>query len=475
LSSTEDFVPELIHPAELSYVTLADCKKLVRNLAQLRRQALAAREDMTRVIGYNKKILYLLDFSEIHAFLWPSESQSQYQNLLNHLFLHSGLQFVLPPGAAKELSRKLENDAARYSMQRNDVTSWLDKPMVQQFIKVAKTGGNGIPSEELSRKLIEHLLELRSANEGLERLARLYDAGRLVHLSSVVDVEGLEPDREVFADGHSQLAASRLGKDDIVNLIDAHNYALTYALNNRHYDSDDMFFLLVTSSPRPFQIFEDITWKQDPLFNDGAEAMAVRTSLVRHPSQLLFHSYLNTIMDYPDAQLVISDAVNAISELHDAWKNISIFRQYVSKRNIQGTTRVPVPGGDRYRLCVKHFNDVYSQIYRPSLELLSADFAIDQNQRLLRGVAARDLAMEFDSTEDNSNEFIPPSLRASVPDYREVLALFDRVINLSLGYRSHQISSLSRYSLESVGDLGVSPDVRETSLTVSSRYHSCPK
>lgn len=439
------------HPAELDHLTYAELSKLLANLGRLRRELAFVTQDITRITEYGKTIVYLLDFSELHSLLWE-QSTSQYRHVVSYLLQETSLVFALPPGAIQELVFHLEVSVSKQSERRRSLQALFEKPMVKAFMRAdqrAKSGTASI-SEALASDVLGALVDFRQESEALERLAKLYDQGRLRPLSTLIDVSDKTLDRDVFHDAYVQLSANRVGKADVVNFIDAHNYAFTYGLNNALYQDKDQLFLLVTSSVEPYEVFENIKWTEDPMFEHDPVNI-VRTSLVRHPIQLLYHASLSQYGT--QARRVITDATNTLLRLQQSWVEVPGYRGWSAKKDRPGSDRVQLPAEHSYTKLVQEFNETYQKLYRPLAEVLAGQVALEQNHRLLRGVSQNGVAGVYPYDEAQHTEGGRHSEWQFTPNYRQALALYDRIVKLASEQTQRDFKELRRFPKETVVDI----------------------
>lgn len=450
-ASTEQIV-ERVHPADIGYLTCSEVQRLTRSLGSFSRELTFIDQDLTRAALHDKKIVYMLDFSELYAQLWPESSKSQNKAVAHYLLTKSPFDFALPPGTLVELIHKLSGQASEQNRTQGRLLDLMSKPFVRAFLKAYTTpvATSLEPSPTLFGEPVFEILgalrELRNADERLERLARLYETGRLKLLSDYIDPSEIVPEPEVFHESYLKLTSRRSAREDIINYVDAHNYALTYSLNKATYGNSKLFFLLVTSSAIPFSVFDAIEWKEDPFYLESAKALT-HTSLVRHPVQLLCQSYLKGIGE--DSHQQLRRALADLAAIQQALTNIPVYQRYIRKDNVVGSTPVRLPRNARYVKRFARYQTFYQNVYRPLNELLSTDAAQEGNRRQLGRIEQESVAGLYLFDERAA---LSPAVQ-QIPDFRSLIALFDRFLNLTRVEISRARQSLKHFQQESVGNL----------------------
>ncbi|MDQ3816400.1 MAG: hypothetical protein M3362_01765 [Acidobacteriota bacterium] len=424
-------LPLTTHPSEIDDLSCSDLNRLTSAVGAARRELSFLNQDITRIRKYEKQLVVLIDFSELYTYLWPENAYSQHKVLIRHLFTNSALTFTLPPGAIRELIYELTRRRSEHRIVRQKVDELLSKPLVQAFVNAYRiplsdeTAPEQAPPGQVMSDVMTAVKAVKNADSSLELLARLYEDGRIKPLNDYVDPTKVIPNQGVLQDGYYQLASYRVNREDITNYIDAYNYAFTYSLNNKFYENG-FFFLYVTSSPTPYRIFETIKWQEDPLFTAEAGHL-MKASLVRSPAHLVYLSYLLNLG--PGERLNIQEAMKDLEFLHETWNNLPIYSQYVTKKDIPGSTLVKLPRNQKYRQHLNRFFKFYQGVYRPLAELMSTDAAQEQNRRRLRRVDVTGIGglQSLDQSEGSSRQ----TLTQPMVNYRSVLSLFDRLLSLS--------------------------------------------
>jgi hypothetical protein len=438
-------------------VTCASLDQLTRAAGGMRRDLWFLGQDLTRMTDYGKSIVYLLDFSELYSYLWPHFSRSQYKVIIRYLLTESPFQFVLPPGALAELLRKLQEQAREKGLLYHELSNFLENPLVLEFIRLYTANPDDPPVmtrgviNQVNDKLTEAMKAFTSEDEALGRLAALFESKRIRPLSSVEGSKIVTHDQEVYRECLLRLESLRPGQEDIVNRVDAHNYAIAYALNEKLYSSADTFFLLVTSSPGTYSVFQEREWMTDPAHAAHPDTI-LRTSLVRHPVHLLYRSYLEPYGR--NKRKVLRRAEKDLERLQGAWSNIAEYRAYRSTKAGAGRI-VRLPRSKRYEKFLLRFRGFYYEMGRPVAGLLAADWAQESNRRQLRRVDSSGVGGGYSPVEGpDDKKGVPqaPEARGGVATYRSALATFDRVLQANSAQIGRIKKELDGFDRKTVGD-----------------------
>ncbi len=406
-------------------LTANDVENLTRTIGRINRFLAFTAQDMVRVQELGVKPLYLIDFSDIFSLVWPEESLSRYMEVVKFLFSSSKISFTLPLGAMMELFHRLRQKLSAQKTRRQDLDTLMSNPWYSALVQFYDTQSRTItPVNEVVQNSYRLLRELHGDTTRYSRLASLFDSGKLNYISDIFEPKDLRPDVAVFEEAYAQLSSRRAFRDDIVNYVDAHNYATAFALTDKLYWTTHQICYLVTSSPVPSKTFERIKWENDPQADMSPEFI-LRTALVRHPVQLLIQSYLEQTSDNP---------LRALSELR------------ANLEGLQTELRAAVAHGDlsllRYGLtlekgrrseylsALKNFLSFYWQVLRPSAELASIDQSREINRRRLLGVDAPTSSAtleEHNAKADQQQASGDISIAGEI-NYREVIILSDKVI-----------------------------------------------
>lgn len=368
---------------------------------------------------------------------------------------HQILSSACLPEQCENWIYQLSSRASEHKRMRDSVLSILSKPLVQFFLKSyqdpkkIKESGRALTGTVLGQ-ILDSVRTISESDSAVGRLVQLYDSKRLTSISNYVDPTELSPDASVLHDAYFQLMSDRPSRGENVNYADAHNYAFTYALNNKCYEKSKYFFLLVTSSPVPYRIFDSIKWNEDPIFK-AEPSNLLRTSLVRNPIQLLYLSHISP--QSPGSSRRLEDAKADLNVLHTSWNAVAKYRRYVEDKNISGSTPVRLPQNKRYMKHFVRFWSFYQDVYRPLAELMAMDSAQEQNRRSLRRIDNADVSGIRLLTDNTLDEFESTNLVQASLNYRSILALFDRLVNLTEAELTKAKKSLREFGSKAIADL----------------------
>ncbi len=403
-------------------VTCINLDNLNQELARTSRELRFLTQDISRQVTYGKKINCFLDFSELFTFLWPDQSRSRNKALIRYLLTESSIQFILPPGSILELLRKLSEKQEKLQQDKSRMAEFLKGRLASELLSAYfRATRKGLPPdlENLGQSsfsnVLSQLQNLHKESRVLEDLNWLLQSKRVRPLSEEVlgkQTDSMRFDPEIYQEAYSQLTSYGANRDANVNVIDAHNYALTYYLNNNSYNSSNSFFLLITSSPVPLRVFENIKWKEDPEY----ARTALRTSLVRHPLHLFYYDkFLKTKRN--DSSRLIGWRQHVEKLLH-RWQAIPTYADYCrGNRSPNEMVTLPELEGE-YLDSLRAFKEFYDEALRPRGELLCTDISQEQNKRRLRGI----------SLEDIGTSALPPPDHGTSLDQRTILLLFDQLM-----------------------------------------------
>jgi len=441
---------KFVHPAEVDRITCAEADQLVRSVNRIRRSVSFVTQDLERAIRERKTIVFLLDFSELHAYLWPETSKSQYKMMIRYLLTQSVLNFALPPGSVVELIYKLRAEIAQHKLARTAATYLASSAFVSRIVQASVA--TATEAEKLLSSLpgtqVEEFLDsvrgLGGVDERLGKLAALFDSERMQPLSRYVEAKSLVPDQETYHEALAQLRSYRPDREDIVNSVDALNYSITFALNNLCYEKKNTFFLYVTSSPIPYSIFEAMKWKDDPLFERGS---IIRTSLVRQPTQLLYYSYLKSSGRCGERELLAAEKdLEYVGKLFAKNKKYMAFRQ----GKASAIEEVEFPRSPATAKRFEHFVEFYRDVIRPLGGILAADASQEQNKRQLRRVDISSVGGLYLLSGQQTEQTDVLALAQAAVDYRGLISLYDRLINLTEALVSRARTSIAGVHREAV-------------------------
>ncbi|MGX6998138.1 hypothetical protein [Caballeronia sp. KNU42] len=331
-----------------------------------------------------------------------------------------------------------------------------DQPFVRAFLHAGKFQDDPVQfadapaTGEVAAAIQEAVTAASKEDAALQRLSELFETGRVRPLSTLISTDSLTPDYEVLSQAHSQLSSLRPLRGDDVNYIDAHNYAMTCALNNRFYDSDQpYFFLLITSSRVPLRVFERITWDADPLFETGDQFL-VRTSLARRPELAIYYARL---MRYGErATRITEEAESELKHLHARINNVEKSSRPIPHRH-EGRSNFHLPLNQDVLRSIIRFDALYTNVYRPVIELITSDTSRELNRRSLRKIELGGLEQEaLSSTGQAINLNYAGDLSVS-PTYRTTLETFDKIIAKTKYIASKLNKDFKQFSRKAVADL----------------------
>ncbi len=415
-------------------VTCLELASVAQGMARLSRALTFVRQDIHRETRGHVRPIYLLDFSDLHAYLWPDSSHSQHKAVIQYLLDSSKLTFTLPPGALLELYAHLDEQQSKHRRGGRTVAEALSRPMVSAFVDAVLRKGSDVPTPQpfgpATTAVLGAISEATESDKALWRLQALYDSGRLTPLEDhIANKPDAVPDRAAFQTALHQLRVARSGRPDITNVIDAHNYAITVRLNDLYYKKHSKLFLLVTSSPTPFKIFDSLKWEGDPDYPGDAEPV-MRTTLARHPVQLLYRAHF---VKAPVSQRLhqLDRARAALSALREELTRSPVYREYKSGR-IPDEAPIRLPANRTFLSRMARFTKFYWEAYRPTADLLATDESLEFNRRLLRHVSSERIGGTLWASEERSqNSETVRSVQPLPITYRFAIGLFDRIIDQS--------------------------------------------
>ncbi len=440
IANLRQIFPTPVSP-ESQDLSPSDLANLSKAVGRVSRFLTFAAQDLARARDRHANPVYLLDFSELYSYLWPEASKSPYREVIKYLLFKSKLKFVLPLAAMMELFNKLRLELSSQTTRQDELQELMSNPFYSTLIQFYQTqSGADEPtafSSEVVENLVKLLRELRGEDERNDLLASLYDSERVRLILQVFDPKDLRPNITILEEAYSRLSANRPFRDDIVNYVDAHNYATAFTLTEKLYPNTRQICYLVTSSPVPYKTFDTIKWEEDPDFGIAPDFI-FRTSLVRHPIQLLLQSYFEQSTENPEEEL--REVRSDLNVLHNEWskikdeKSFSVFGHGLKLENTE--RQIYLSALDRYIA-------FYRKVLRPVAELVSADQAREANRRTRLGVDAVVPSGVIVSTVAEERQ--ADVLSADIPNaaeisYRDLIVLFDKVITQT----HHEVDRLSK-------------------------------
>jgi hypothetical protein len=366
-------------------LTCGSLELLARGLGAVQQELSLVLQDLVRKQKFGRKIRYLLDFSDLYSFLWPEAVTAPVRALSNQLLAGSTLRFHLPPGTILELLQRLRSQQRSVGINKKAMRALLSNPFVKAFLdhverRPPATGEAVQYNTSDVTQIFGLLRDFRREHQALERLAWLYDNGRVAPVSDIIGVDGVAPDAQVYHSVISELESIRARQDSNANTVDAHNYALAYGLTDHLYRSRNELFFLVTSSPIPFHVFSSITWRNDQ-HHMLDPALLGHQSLVRHPAQLLYWEFLGRAKQLKVPRLKATLA--SLATLQTSLISVPELQKYLSGEITDRKTPVTLPTSKRARAALNDFVDFYRQVFRPVAETLAGTAALQENQVLL--------------------------------------------------------------------------------------------
>lgn len=234
---------------------------LLRTLAYHKDLLEASHQDAKRLLNYNKRPAYLIDYQLLHRLVYERDRPDRVVEL-EYLFEQDDLIFLIGSGTNLELRRRL------YHLSDIDTTAWVTPPNdYESFLRGI------LPSQrEVIGRTLKEILEKRPADyEALLRLRTLLDR------SNFRVLEGANVDDDTFSLARSVLEARRPSRS-INNLMDALNFAEVVAL--RADKSTDFFPFLLTDTP--------LLLDENFLANDPLREIGIRSTISRDPVTAIY-------------------------------------------------------------------------------------------------------------------------------------------------------------------------------------------
>jgi hypothetical protein len=157
--------------------------------------------------------------------------------------------------------------------------------------------------------------------------------------------------------------------------------------------------------------------------------------------------------------------------LHNAWSKLPIYKRYIQKKDIAGSSFVELPKRKRYKKRVGRFMNFYQSVYRPLGELMAADAAQEENRRRLRRVDSEGVGSIHlgQVGEQGPGE---QSLAHPVMNYRSVLSLFDRLLNITDVEIARAKKSIAEFKIDEIADLDTDSLIfKPSTLEIRSQFN----
>jgi hypothetical protein len=372
LSSTRSYSGLWDEPEKL---TLENVNVLIDTGQHLHRNLEIVKQDID--LFRDKRVIYAIDFSELHSYLWPERARGNTSYTTNALLASPGVSVTLLPGTTAELIRHIRNHLQANENAREQVERLMENPFAAAILTKFQNEENmetfDTPMEELPhiQSILDAVGRMHSFSSRLSALAELkgfIPFGDCVAMSK----EPIRPDIDCMRDSLSSLTFRRPG-DSKNNRIDAHNHALIWALNDAQFHDHDTVYLLVTSSHAPYSVFNRMKWetKRTPPI-----------SLVRHPIQVL---YYQDLLNYgEDAFEKISEVCYSLGNMLHAWRKMPRYSAYQTQQGesqylLKPTTPIPLPRSRNYLGHTITFRAGFERLFGNTKEVLISDLVGQEN------------------------------------------------------------------------------------------------
>lgn len=411
---------------------------------QLLRSLLVVLYDLS-LIRQGKKLVFPLDFYELHTFLWPEQRQSQSRQVTRTLLQSQDIEFTLLPGTAVEFIDHLKRLVSANKTARVIFDEMLQKPFVHALLRYFGTRESVNQWQVLNAvsRVNNNLRGLSNLSSALNRLEYLHNMQNLKPLDKFLDAEDedLQPNIEILHNIELSLALRRPTARS--NFVDAHNFALTWALCDAHWGRKKTIYYLITSSPLTFHAYKNFKWARFPqLLPDPTHP---EFSLVRHPIQVL---YLARILKMGDeGWKELKNTTENLKRLLIAWANVPTYKRFLEARE-KPTAIVKLPTNKRYLTSFVNFRNNFDLLFAPVREAIESDIISEENFRRERGVNAFAIGARSGSLTD------PLQFTST----RLVYSLFDRLTQLTLktiGRLDSEVQAIPKRMIKQVDSCGL--------------------
>jgi hypothetical protein len=263
------------------------------------------RRDLARQLMEKKRIVEVLDFSEVFLYTRArpqSKAERVLKPLVDYVIESAERPFVLWPASCWELLRDLYRLTKQWQAltEEGRARDLATHRSILQLREVVSTGDHEEAAKIIDRigdraQAVELLME-RKQGEGPSYILSRLESMLTSRLVSINEVPGLEDARVVnlpLAEPRYtnmfNLLYSRLGQrtfaSDLNNFIDAWNFVSTYACNDLFYGARDSYFVIVTHSAVPLHAYRQFQWDRDPWLEE-LQSLGERTFICRHPSEV---------------------------------------------------------------------------------------------------------------------------------------------------------------------------------------------
>lgn len=375
---------EYYQTASESSVSLEMLHIIVTGSNQLLTSLLVVLHDIS-LIREGKNLVFPIDFYELHTFLWPEQRHSQSRQVTRALLQSNDIEFTLLPGTTVEFIDHLKRVVSTNRAAQTIFDRMLHKPFVHALLRYFNESDH--PSSQQKEvinavsQVNDDLRGLTNLGSALGRLEHLYKMENLKSLDRFLDAEdsGLQPHLDTLRDVELTLALRRPTARS--NFIDAHNYALTWALCDAHWARKKTIYYIVTSSPHTFHAYRNFKWSRFP--HQVADPTHPEASLVRHPIQVLYLARMLKLEGYGWKEL--KETTESLTKLLVAWRSIPAYRSFLEDQE-KPTTVVKLPTNHKYLKAFVDFRGKFDALFAPVRTVIESDIISEENFRRERGV-----------------------------------------------------------------------------------------
>jgi hypothetical protein len=298
---------------------------LLRTLRQHRQLLEAAHQDAKRLLAAETPPCYVVDYEELHRYMYDAEARPETLVQLEYLFSHEDITFIIGYGTALEVLHRIR------------LISGFDASTMP---------GRQLRLDDLMREL-SPLDKLRfdpdlSLRRIIERtphhvvaISRLYD---LLSQENFVDVSEIEKrlggdiiDMEAF---ETMLAALQIARPHLTypNIADAWNFGTVVGLRRFSGKDGFDFFPYLLTDTRP--LLDERNWANDP----SAEAWGFDGRVSRRPLSGAYSHVVSTLE--PDPSTACDHTARLICQIGAAELDLRLSRGY----------QLPVPQWEEFEL-----------------------------------------------------------------------------------------------------------------------------
>lgn len=425
-------------------ITCENLHHLVLGAHRLRRNLELISHDIA-LLRAQKELIFAIDFSDLYTYLWPDKSASYGRGITRFLLRHEQIKFTLTPGSTVELIWHLKRFISSKDLEKLKLDRFFRNEIVGALLEQFDRGAG-----EKLHALVSGLPQVENAMEGirkwsglLERLGELLDRPNFVPFSSFFD--NTEPlpvaDARIMRSCLSSLNYNRPGATDSQNFIDAHNYALLWAMSNAHFLSRERLYLLVTSSPIPHYVFRQHRWDRFP--DTLRDPDSPDFSLVRHPIQALYLTQM--LKQEPGSRHEVSKMVRELKYLVMTWRNDGVYTKFLAKK-ASPTDTICLPRSVKYIKTYLGFRARYTRLFEPVRAAIESELIAEENTRRLRLISPLAVGTAILGEFDGAKQLSPRRL---------VYMLFDRLTRITLQTISKFSGLLGRLPRELIEEVDV--------------------